>query len=366
MKDETRTVAIAAEPAPRAPAYLRLYRQLRGDIEAGNYSPGSKMPSKRAAAEQAGVSVVTVEHAYAMLCDEGYLETRPRSGTYVIFRPANGYFGGEEAAPPDVTGGGAAPAGSFPLSLLTKTMRRVTAEAGERLLQKPPNAGCPALREALRHYLARSRGVRVETRQIIIGSGAEYLYGLIAQLLGNHRLYAIESPSYRPIEQVYRALGVPLCLLPLGRHGLQSGPLWQTAATVLHVTPCRSYPSGVTATASKRHEYLRWAGEGDRYVIEDDFESEFSLGVKPEETLFARTTRDNVLYVNTFTKTVSPALRVGYMVLPRRLVDPFEQTLGFYSCTVPTFEQLVLAELIAGGDFERTIRRVRRQRREGQ
>ena len=132
---------------------------------------------------------------------------------------------------------------------------------------------------------------------------------------------------------------------------------------MLHTTPYRSYPSGVTATASKRHEYIRWANAGERYIIEDDFESEFSVSAKPTETLFALSERDNVIYLNTFSKTISPSLRVGYMVLPKHLVDVYNKKLGFYSCTVPTFMQYVLTELIDNGDFERHINRVRRKMR---
>ena len=152
-------------------------------------------------------------------------------------------------------------------------------------------------------------------------------------------------------------------MLPLGSDGIRSTALWDTDADILHITPYRSFPSGVTATASKRHEYLRWAEKADRYIVEDDFESEFSISKKPEETLFSHTTKDNVIYMNTFSKTVSSSLRVGYMVLPKHLVSLFNEKLGFYSCTVPTFIQYVLAELILGGDFERHINRVRRKKR---
>ncbi|MBQ2425348.1 MAG: aminotransferase class I/II-fold pyridoxal phosphate-dependent enzyme, partial [Lachnospiraceae bacterium] len=151
--------------------------------------------------------------------------------------------------------------------------------------------------------------------------------------------------------------------LPLTHSGIDSKALATTKANVLHTTPYRSYPSGVTATASKRHEYIRWSEQGDRYIIEDDFESEFSVSMKPTETLFSLSANDNVIYLNTFSKTISPSLRIGYMVLPAHLVKPFEMKLGFYSCTVPTFMQYVLTELINHGDFERHINRVRRNKR---
>ena len=151
--------------------------------------------------------------------------------------------------------------------------------------------------------------------------------------------------------------------LSLGHDGIRSAALRATRATVLHITPFRSFPTGVTASASKRGEYLRWAAEGDRYIVEDDFESEFSLLRKPEETVFSQAARGNVIYLNTFTRTVSPSLRVGYMVLPKGMVRRFEARVGFYSCAVPAFEQYLLADLIRSGDFERHINRVRRQKR---
>ena len=231
------------------------------------------------------------------------------------------------------------------------------------MLERSPNLGTIELREAIRIYLAQNRGILADTKQIIIGSGSEYLYTLLVELLGRDRVYAIEAPSYKKIEQVYEASDVRLEKLPLTDDGIDSLSLKKSSADILHISPYRSYPSGVTATASKRHEYLRWAEKGDRYIIEDDFESEFSVSRKTEETLFSHSLRDNVIYMNTFSKTVSPSFRVGYMVLPKTLAEEYEKKLGFLSCTVPTYIQLVLAELITNGDFERHINRVRRNKR---
>lgn len=347
----------------KRPAYLQLYQQLRDDIVAENYAYHTKLPSKRSLAAETGVSTITVEHAYALLCDEGYVEARERSGFVVIFRKS------DEFAAPCVrsTEYPAHPSErlypDFPLSVISKTMRRVLSEHGELLLEKSPNCGCIELREAIRHYLARNRGIQVEASQIVIGAGSEYLYGLIIELLGRERIYAMESPSYKKIEQVYRAAEIVYEPLPLTSSGIDSNSLAGTRADVLHTTPYRSYPSGVTATASKRHEYIRWADQGSRYIIEDDFESEFSVSAKPTETLFALSGSDNVIYLNSFSKTISPSLRIGYMVLPAHLVEIFDKKLGFYSCTVPTFMQYVLTELINNGDFERHINRVRRNKR---
>ena len=346
------------------PAYLALYESLREEIRSGVRPFGSRLPSRRVLARDRGVSAITAEHSLELLCEEGYAEPRPRSGCYVIYREGDGFS--PPSGPPEQRTAPVPPSPGrdcFPFPALARIMRRVLTEYGEEILVRPPKTGCPELREAICRYLARNRGIRVQPDQIVIGAGAEYLYGLVVELLGSGRIYGIEAPSYQKIEQVYRSRNVQVDFCPLGKDGILSEALRSTKASVLHITPFRSFPSGVTATASKRGEYLRWASEPDRYIVEDDYESEFSLLRKPEETLFAGTARQNVIYLNTFSRTVSPSFRVGYMVLPRALLPVFEERVGFYSCTVPTFEQYVLAELISGGDFERHINRIRRSER---
>ena len=343
------------------PAYLSLYETIREEILSGIRPYGSRLPSRRVLARDRGVSAVTVDHSYELLCEEGYAESRPKSGYFVTYREEDGFSLPvrlpRAAAPSPVLPGSR---DSFPFPTLARVMRRVLTDYGERILIRPPNTGCPELREALCRYLARNRGIRVQSDQLVIGAGAEYLYGLVVELLGPRRTYGIEAPSYKKIEQVYRARGVRLDFCSLGQDGILSEALRNTPASVLHITPFRSFPSGVTASASKRREYLRWVSVPDRYLVEDDYESEFSLLRKPEETLFAMSKGRNVLYLNTFSRTVSPSLRVGYMVIPRDLLPAFELRLGFYSCTVPAFEQYVLTELLNSGDFERHINRIRR------
>lgn len=349
------------------PAYLQLYYLLKQDIIAGIYPFQSKLPSKRTLAIETGTSVITVEHTYAMLCDEGYVESRERSGYFVIFHIEDGFlstspqnsisiphFSQDENHKSNM---------DFPFSVLTKTMRKVISHYDEYILNKSPNAGCLELRKVLKHYLYTSRDISTDIEQIIIGAGAEYLYSLLIPLLGRDKIYGIETPSYQQIEQVYQSSQVSYEKLPLGIDGIDSSHLWNSNANILHITPYRSFPSNITATASKRFEYLHWAKERNGIVIEDDFESEFSISKKTEDTLYSLSSDENVIYLNTFSKTISPSLRVGYMVLPKSLVPIFEEKLGFYSCTVPTYIQLVLAELISNGDFERHINRVRRQKR---
>lgn len=347
----------------KGPMYLQLYKQIREDIVDENYPYNTKLPSKRSLAEETGVSIITVEHAYALLCDEGYVEARERSGFVVIFRKTDGFATSNQVPTEPLHSSNAHTYLDFPVSVLNKTMRKVVTEHGEFLLDRSPNQGRLELREAIRHYLARNRGIHVRAEQIVIGSGSEYLYRFIVELLGKDLIYAIETPSYKKIEQVYRATEIQYDRLPLTHSGIDSKALSETNAQVLHTTPYRSYPTGVTASASKRHEYICWAKKENRYIIEDDYESEFSISTKPAETLFSISNKDNVIYLNTFSKTISSSLRVGYMVLPEHLVKDFQEKLGFYSCTVPTFIQFVLTELINNGDFERHINRVRRKKR---
>ena len=351
------------EEQSKVPAYLQLYEQIRQEIISEVYPLNSKLPSKRLMTEETGISIITVEHAYALLQEEGYIQSRERSGYFVCFRKNDGFAGSTDVRSDPDTTLQVSTQHDFPFSVLSKAMRKVISEHEEEILERSPNEGTPQLRFAISRYLERSRGIKADASQIIIGAGSEYLYNLIAGLLGRDKIYAIEVPSYKRIEEVYQSIGIQYEKLALGRDGIISEALQNSKADVLHVTPYRSYPSGVTASASKRHEYLRWAKAQDRYIIEDDYESEFSVLRKPEDTLFSQSEQDNVIYMNTFSKTISPGLRTGYMILPKHLTASFEQTLGFYSCTVPTYIQFVLAELIDQNDFERHINRVRRNKR---
>ncbi len=347
------------------PAYLTLYESLREEILSGARACGSRLPSRRTLSRDRSISPVTVDHSYELLCEEGYAESRPRSGYYVIYQDSDRFSRPASSAvdrsPVPVVPGGSRDC--FPFPTLARTMRRVLSEYGEAILIKAPNAGCTELREAISRYLARSRGIQAGAEQIIIGSGAEYLYGLVVEMLGRDRIYGIEFPSYAKIEQVYRAKGVCCDLLPLEHDGISPAALRATSASVLHITPYRSYPSGVTASASRRRDYLEWVSHPGRVIVEDDYESEFSLLRKAEETVYAATKKENVIYLNTFSRSVSPSLRIGYMVLPRKLMKLYERQVGFYSCSVPVFEQFVLAEIISSGEFERHINRIRREER---
>ncbi len=353
----------------RTPAYIQLYRLLAEDIASSVYPYGSKLPSKRVIAEETGISVITAEHAIMLLNEEGYVQTRERSGVFVIYRGED--FLREVAKEPEVSKEKEGPdssmhrKGEFPFSVLAKTMRKVLQDYGEEILVKSPNHGCVQLRSEICHYLARSRGITITPSQVIIGSGAEYLYGLIAQLLGPGSVIALEDPSYKKIREVYEAMGICCEMLAMRQNGIDSKELARAKAQVLHITPFNSYPSGVTADISKKLEYLRWAKKRDGILVEDNYDSELTISRKMEEPLFSMDPQVNVIYLNTFSRTLAPSMRIGYMILPPALTEKFNQKLGFYSCTVPIFDQYVLAKLLRNGDFERHLNRVRRKKRKG-
>ena len=366
-------------PKNNKPAYLQLYECIKHDIVTGVFPYGAKMPSKRTLAEDTGVSVITVQHAYEILCEEGYLEGRQRSGYFAVYKDSDfvsvaDRIGNSESDTPVEKESGQESVSeissdvnrmktAFPFSVLSKTMRKVLLDYGDSILVKSPNHGCTELRTAISSYLKRSNGMNVRPEQIVIGSGAEYLYSLIVQLLGKNRIFGLENPSYNKIKKVYEANGVCCDMLILGQDGIKTSELNRTEATVLHITPFNSYPSGVTADVSKRLEYLQWAKRKSAYIIEDNYAAELTVSMKNDDTVFSMSKEVSVIYLNTFSETIAPSMRVGYLVLPEKLLGQFEEKLGFYSCTVPVFEQYVLAELINSGDFERHINRVRRERR---
>ena len=363
----------------KIPEYIRVYELARQKIVSGDYKYGEKLPSKRVAAEKADVSVITIQHAYELLCDEGYIETRQRSGYYVIYRKDDfidadiekGTFADDYVHDAKMVSSEArthkdkaknTEKVEISFNVLSKTMRKVLLDYGDRLLIKPPNLGCVELRGAIKSYLAVTRSIHVDVDQIIIGSGAEYLYGLIAQLFDDGSVIAVEDPSYDKITKVYKAFGHEVEALKLGSDGILKSELARTRATVLHVTPFHSYPSKITAGISKKYEYLKWAGE-DKYIIEDNYDSELTVSRKLEDALFSIADKDNVIYINTFSKTIAPSIRVGYMILPKELMRRYNEKLGFYSCTVPTLEQYMLCEMIKSGEFQRHINKVRRSLR---
>ena len=343
--------------------YLSLYRTIKNKILCTEYTSGQKLPSKRVMADKTGCSVITVEKAYNMLIDEGYITSEERSGYYVckldVFLSPRKTTETAALSYLDESMSVGQPH-DFEYSSWFKTIRKVISERGEQLFIKSPNKGCAVLRNAIAGYLLRYRGMIAEPEQIIIGSGSEQLYGTVVKILGRDKIYGIENPSYSQIEAVYLSEGAKIKKLKMGSDGIETSALKNSNIDVLHVTPFRSYPTGVTTSALKRYEYLKWAMNGG-YIVEDDFNSEFFIPGQPIESLYTLDNNGSVIYINTFSKSLSPSMRMGYMILPESLMSVYDERLGQFTCSVPVLDQYILAEFISNGSFERHLNRMRRK-----
>ncbi len=341
--------------------YFEIYKDIKNKILRSEYRAGEKLPSKRVTADKYGCSVITIERAYGMLSDEGYIESHERSGYFVCRIDA---LYKQEAKQTNIEHLDEHPNNNqtqdFEYSLWFKTIRKVISERGEQLFVKSPNMGCAVLRNVLADYLFKNRSMLAKPQNIVIGSGAEQLYETVVKLLGRDRLYGIEDPSYSKIETVYVGEGANIKKLKMGTDGIESSELSDSTIDVLHVTPYRSFPTDVTTSILKKYEYLRWAGS-NKYIVEDDFNSEFYKPAQPIETLYSLDTQQRVIYINTFSKSLSPSMRIGYMILPDSLLEIYHNVLGEFSCSVPVLDQYVLAEYISSGNFVRHLNRVRRK-----
>ena len=350
--------------APGVPLYEALYRCIRGDILSGALQPGEKLPSKRSLAEHLEVSKITVETAYSQLLSEGYICSREKVGYFVeaVERSAPVRLPPRQAPVEipeepllDLTGGGTE---QFPFSVWMKLQREVMLDYGEKLLLPMPNTGVAELRRAIAEHLAAFRGLHVNPENILIGAGTDFLYNLLIQLLGRDKPYAVEEPGYGKIRRIYAAGGVRAISAPMDENGVRPDGLEN--AGVLHISPSHHFPTGLVTPMSRRLELLAWARERDGYIIEDDYDSEFRFDAHPMSAMQALDRSGRVIYMNTFSKTLAPSIRISYLVLPDGLMAEFQRRLGFYSCTVPSFEQYTLARFLSRGHFEKHINRMRK------
>ena len=349
--------------SPGVPLYESLYRCIRSDILAGRLPSGTKLPSKRALAQNLEVSKITVEAAYSQLLEEGYIRSQEKVGYFVEelqqltapnpTAPEKQEQDAEDIL--DLTGSGSE---NFPFSVWSKLQREVMLDYGDKLLLPLPNQGIRELRTAIAQHLADFRGMRVDPENILIGAGTDFLYNLLIQLLGREITWAVEDPGYGKIRKIYAAGGVRCISVPMDLSGVR--PECLEDARVLHISPSHHFPTGLVTRVPRRQELLRWAARQDAYIIEDDYDSEFRFDAHPMPTMQSMDPGGRVIYMNTFSKSLAPSIRISYMVLPPELMQVFREKLGFYSCTVSSFEQYTLARFLNRGHFEKHINRMRK------
>jgi len=349
--------------------YEYLYRCVRRDILSGALHAHERLPSKRALAEHLHLSVITVEAAYQQLEAEGYVYARPKRGFFVcpVETPSAPSAQPSPAPEPSPTvwrldlSRNQADVSLFPASVWARLTRQVLSE--DNFLAPAPHQGLLSLRQAIADDLQAFKGMSVLPEQIVVGAGAEYLYLLLAQLFGPGAVFAVEDPGYPKIRQVYQKYGAVCRPVPMDRQGLRPDALAASGATVAHISPTHHYPTGIVTPIGRRQALLRWAEETGGFIIEDDYDSEFRFTGRPIPTLQSIDTGGRVVYMNTFSQTISPSMRVGFMVLPLRLLEHYRRELDFYACTVPVMDQHVLARFLGGGYFEQHISRMRKEYR---
>ena len=350
------------------PLYEYLCRRIRADILSGVLAAGEQLPSRRALAQHLGVSMVTVDTAYGQLVDEGYLRAAPRRGYFVAQVQAVPETPHPPVALPqpetpvwmDLVSNHT-PEALFPFSIWARLTRTVISERGAQLLSPVPYHGVPELRQAIAAHLRRFRGLDADPACIVVGAGAEYLYPMVVQFLGRDRRYGVENPGYGKIARIYAQNGADIVYLGMDREGVRMDALEQSGAQVVHLSPSHHFPTGIVTTMARRQALLRWAQAApDRYILEDDYDSEFRFTGKPLRPLQSLDGAGRTLYLNTFSKTISPAFRISYLVLPRALAAEYGARMAFYASPVPALDQYVLAQFLDGGYFERHIGRMKR------
>ena len=363
-------LTLTLDGGDRRPLYEQLYQGIRADIRSGALAPGEKLPSKRALCAHLKVSLSTVEGAYGQLLAEGYLRAEAKRGYFVqpLEPAAPALQPPAPAAPaqPEVRRAeydfstGAVDDGRFPFATWARLMRQVLTREDSRLLSPIPPQGVPELQRAIVRYLHDFRGITASPEQVVVGAGSEYLTGLLFQLLGREGGYAVEDPGYPKVHQILAHQGALVCPIPLDEQGLRVDALRWSGARVAHVTPSHHFPLGIVMPVKRRQELLSWAaGAPDRYIIEDDYDSEFRFSGRPIPALQSLDNSGRVVYLSTFAQSLAPSLRIGFLVLPPHLLERYRRDFLFYSSTVPSFEQHTLARFLDGGHFERHIARMR-------
>lgn len=355
----------------KGPIYEYIYQCIKEDIISGKLAAGEKLPSKRTFAKNNGISTITIQNAYDQLIGEGYIYALPKKGYYVaemgrvaiskpkkqvnlnIRIPANDEVEFDFSSNKTETK-------NFPFSTWAKIMRETISMREKDLLDVSFCGGVKELRVAIAEHLTSFRSMVVDPNQIVVGAGTEYLYGLLIKLLGEDKVYCIENPGYLKLKKIYESNKVACEYAGIDENGIMIDELRKKHAQIVHISPNHHFPTGITMPISNRYELLAWANEdGSRYIIEDDYDSEFRLNGKPISTLQSIDASGRVIYMNTFSKSLTSTVRISYMVLPEQLANAFYERLSFYSCTVSTFEQYSLAEFIRQGYFEKHINRMR-------
>ena len=363
------------------PLYEFLYDCIKKDIHAGVLKSGDRLPSRRQMAMDNGIAEITVANAYSQLVTEGYITSREKRGYFVAMDleaiTYDNTFTVPEGKKVDVQAfdekcpcqdlakkpgvnltDGSLPEEAFPFDTWSKLARRVLTESRAECIKTPEPRGLQALREAIAGYLERARGFSPNPEHIIVGPGSGYLSNVLLSLLGPDSMVAVEDPGYMCICKIYEFSGHKCLHIPVDENGLITDGLNGSDIKMIHVSPSHHFPMGCVMSAPRRAALCSWAEETGAWIVEDDYDSEFRFEGRPVPPIVA-SNPGRVIYMNTFTRTLSPSLRIAYMILPDELYEKYSGRLDFSSGTVSTSEQLTLASFISEGYYERHLNRTR-------
>ncbi len=349
--------------------YEQLYEHIAKEIHMGKISEGERLPSKKSLASHLKISVNTVETAYSMLVDEGYIVSKPRSGYYVqrvqmpVLNEVSSFNKEEVKKQADNKykidfKTNSVDVKSFPYTTWVKLSREIMYSKPE-LLDVGDFRGDIELRESIAKYLHEFRGVRTKSENIVIGAGIEYLLTLLTHILKG-KIYAVENPGYSKAEQIFKNSANAVNYIPVDDGGMSIEYLNNTNSDIVYLTPSHQFPTGVVMPIGRRFDLIRWVTQKEgRYIIEDDYNGEFNFGIKPTPAIQGLSKSGKVIYVSTFSRILAPSIRISYMALPDELMSEYEKHFSGYTCTVPRFEQHTLNSFIEGGYFSRHLNRVK-------
>lgn len=393
-------INIRLDPEDKKPLYRQIYEYIRGEIRSGGLESGERIPSTRSLASALHVARSTTELAYSQLLSEGYVRVKKNSGYYVneIENLADLYFGEtggdgmysqeHSVYSPEHHAYGQYPAkisalsqigkqsvrdsslidfslrhtemSAFPYSTWKKIMREVMVDANSEMFSHSEPGGDLTLRTTIAHYLHLSRGVRCSPGQVIVGAGNDYLLMLLRHILGEGRKVAMEDPSYQRAAQIFSSFGYRICPVRMDDEGMLPASVAESGADLVYAMPAHQFPMGCIMPVGRRAALLGWATEtSDRYIIEDDYDSEFRYRGKPIPALQSLDHAGRVIYIGTFSKAIAPAIRISYMILPPELLERYHEKCWFFSSTVSRIDQRILNEFMKNGHFERHLNRMR-------
>lgn len=363
-------LAVFIDTNSKMPAYEQIYTFIKKEILNGHLKSGESLPSSRALAEYLQFSRSTILMAYDQLAAEGYIETIPQKGCYVMevedeLKKAS-YIAEDEPKKEQEKKYGIDfdPVGieteNFPYNEWRRISKQIYLPENAELLNSGDARGDYALRKSISDYLRDSRGVMADPDRVILGAGYESLFMVLNFILDKKSVFAMENPVYPKAYKLIKNFGRNIIPVELDEYGMSVEVLENTNAQIAYVTPSHQYPLGIVMSVGRRQELLQWAGKNaERYIIEDDYDSEFRYKGKPIPALQGIDTMEKVIYIGTFSKSISPAIRMSYMVLPKELKHRYDNSMNFYSNTVSRIDQKMVQLFMESGGFERHLNRMR-------